>query len=141
MRLCSGCQTKVEDHVRFCDACRAERTPVVVSDDIRSNSVVRYDGAYDAELDHLNKGTRWQQKTRPAVLRRDPMCKRCDIAVSVIVDHIVPAAIAIAQAIASKLWPCDKYAGYYLTSNLQGLCRLCHAAKTAEDKAHVGAWP
>jgi 5-methylcytosine-specific restriction endonuclease McrA len=25
-------------------------------------------------------------------------------------------------------------------SNLQGLCRVCHRAKTDEDKLHTGPW-
>jgi 5-methylcytosine-specific restriction endonuclease McrA len=32
-------------------------------------------------------------------------------------------------------------ATYYLKSNLQGLCRTCHHAKTLEEKAHTGPWP
>ena len=35
----------------------------------------------------------------------------------------------------------DRYAGYYIRSNLQGLCRPCHWDKTNEDKTHVGLWP
>jgi hypothetical protein len=60
---------------------------------------------------------------------------------SEICDHIVPAAIAIMQAQESKRYPYDKWAGYYLKSNLQGLCRPCHGLKTTEDKCHVGPWP
>ncbi len=48
---------------------------------------------------------------------------------------------AIAQARASGLYLTDRYAGYYLESNLQGLCRVDHHAKTIEDKGHTGAWP
>lgn len=69
------------------------------------------------------------------------MCKRCDRALTEIIDHIVPASVAIAQAQASGRFPFDKYAGYFLMSNLQGLCRKCHGAKTSEDKAHIGPWP
>jgi len=57
-----------------------------------------------------------------------------------IVDHIVPALVAIQQAQESGRWPFDKYAGYFLQTNLQGLCRSCHGVKTLEDKAHVGPW-
>jgi 5-methylcytosine-specific restriction endonuclease McrA len=59
---------------------------------------------------------------------------------SEICDHVVPAAIAIMQAQASKLYPFDKWAGYYLKTNLQGLCRPCHGLKTIEDKTHTGPW-
>ena len=70
------------------------------------------------------------------------MCARCNLALSAnIADHIVPAGVAVQQARDSGRYPYDKYAGYYLLSNLQGLCRPCHGVKTLEDKAHVGPWP
>ena len=141
MRMCSGCQTKVADNVRICSACRAERSNKP-NDGIREHSPsFEQSGVYDAELDELRKGKRWKYQMQPSIIRRDPICKRCDTAMSAIVDHIVPAAIAILQARESKRWPLDKYAGYFLTCNLQGLCRACHAAKTAEDKEHQGPWP
>lgn len=55
-------------------------------------------------------------------------------------DHIVPAQIAVMQAQLSGKY-LDKWAGYFLRSNLQGLCRLCHYRKTLEDKTHAGDWP
>jgi 5-methylcytosine-specific restriction endonuclease McrA len=48
--------------------------------------------------------------------------------------------VAIAQVQDSGKY-LDKHAGAYLKSNLQGLCRVCHRAKTDEDKRHSGAWP
>jgi 5-methylcytosine-specific restriction endonuclease McrA len=75
------------------------------------------------------------------VLKRKPWCSLCDRALAEIVDHIVPAWVVIAQAQASGRWPFDKWAGYYLLSNLQGLCRSCHGKKTDEDMRHVGPWP
>jgi hypothetical protein len=57
------------------------------------------------------------------------------------VDHKVPAGIAIAQAQASGKYPFDKWAGFFLQGNLEGLCRSCHGVKTLEDKTHVGEWP
>jgi 5-methylcytosine-specific restriction endonuclease McrA len=69
------------------------------------------------------------------------MCARCNLQLSEIVDHIVPALVAIQQARDSGKFPFDKYAGYFLLSNLQGLCRECHYRKTLEDKTHVGPWP
>jgi 5-methylcytosine-specific restriction endonuclease McrA len=135
VRICSGagCLRAVPDDVRLCDECKPKP---VESDGIRSNERA---GVYNEELDKLRKGTRWQ-KVRLVVIKRDPFCKRCDQAVSEIVDHIVPADIAIRQARESRRWPLDKYAGYYLTANLQGLCRSCHGIKTVEDKAHQGEW-
>ena len=62
------------------------------------------------------------------------------LSLSEIADHIVPAREAIAQCRASGAY-LDRNAGYYLMSNLQGLCRPCHWVKTNEDKTHTGPWP
>lgn len=134
MRLCSGCRTKVEDSVRFCVDCTAERS-ASVDDGIRHNTVSDRD-----RYQFLYSGKRWQ-RVQAIALRRCPFCARCGQAVSVLVDHIVPAGVAIAQAQESGLWRFDKYAGFYLLSNLQGLCRSCHWTKTLEDKTHSGPWP
>lgn len=138
MRLCSGAgcgrAIKEDAYKRFCDECQAERGLPVQSDDTRVHTT-----GYDATLDALRKGTRWQ-RLRLTVLSRDPICKRCDTRLSVLVDHIVPAAVAIVQAQESGRWPTSKSEGYYLSSNLQGLCSQCHGDKTMEDKVHVGEW-
>lgn len=141
MRLCGGCQSKVPDDVKgLCSTCKAERNESS-SDNIKSNVAVRHDGAYDEQLDALRKDRRWRERVRPRIAKRDPMCKMCDIAITEIIDHVVPAAEAIRQARESGRWPLDKFVGYFFESNLQGLCRSCHGRKTAEDKAHTGAWP
>jgi 5-methylcytosine-specific restriction endonuclease McrA len=134
MRVCSGagCLRSVPDDVRFCDECKPDALP---EDGIRVQAT-----GYTVELDALRKGTRWQ-RLRKQVIRACPICARCDRRISEIVDHIVPAEIAVQQVRDSGRYPGDKYAGYYLRSNLQGLCRQCHADKTAEDKAHIGEWP
>ena len=134
MRLCSGCQTKVPDNVRFCEAC----TPTKTDDGIRSHTPATTDREQYA---HLYAGNRFQDGIRPRILQRDPICKRCGLEPSVIADHIVPAGEAIRQAQASGRYPYSPHAGFYLLSNLQGLCRSCHGIKTAEDKRHVGEWP
>lgn len=101
-------------------------------DDIRSHT-----SGYTEELDALRKGARWQ-RIRARVIRAQPLCARCGLSISEIVDHIVPAHVAIQQARDSGLYPTDRNAGYYLRSNLQGLCHPCHYDKTLEDKTHVG---
>lgn len=138
MRLCSGCQSKMpEDQPGKCDACRGDRQHSVNGSDgpLRQQAT-----GYTAVLDKLRKGTRWQ-RVRDIIAKRDPICTRCNAALTEIIDHIVPAPEAIAQAQVSGRFPFDKYAGYFLKSNLQGLCRLCHADKTNEDKLHTGPWP
>ncbi len=96
--------------------------------------------AYDADMERLNNSPRWRT-VRGQAIRRQPLCARCDRAVAEIVDHIVPARDAIAQAQQSGAYNIDRYAGYFLVSNLQGLCRPCHWTKTNEDKLHTGSWP
>jgi 5-methylcytosine-specific restriction endonuclease McrA len=88
----------------------------------------------------LYAGLRWQ-RVRDIALRRCPICARCDLVISAIVDHIVPSGVAIQQARDSGLYMLDRYAGFYFMSNLHGLCRACHYLKTIEDKTHTGPWP
>ena len=68
------------------------------------------------------------------------MCCKCNKQLTAIVDHVVPAGVAIAQARDSGKFV-DRFAGFFLRSNLQGLCRECHYLKTLSDKMHTGAWP
>ena len=139
MRLCSGagCGRKVPDGQRFCDECRAERCGAE-DDGIAQHGAPTTDRERYAAL---YTGNRFQDGIRPKILSRDPFCARCGRAPSVIVDHIVPAGEAMRQVQESGRFPFDKSAGFYLLSNLQGLCRKCHATKTEEDKAHTGEWP
>lgn len=145
MRLCGGCQSKMPDDVKgLCSTCKAERNKPssgTETESIKSNVAVQRAGVYGPDLDKQNKSRKWLEFTRPRILRRDPMCKRCDVAIAQIVDHIVPAAIAVEQARASKRWLCDLWAGYYFETNLQGLCCGCHAKKTAEDMRRTEPWP
>lgn len=140
MRLCSGagCGRAVPEDVRFCDECRKERGEAVKTDDGIAQH--RDGGLYNAELDKQNQSKRWHSVRRSA-LHKHPICHRCEVRVSEIADHIVPAAVAVEQARDSGRYPFDRWAGYYLLSNLQGLCRSCHGHKTNEDKAHQGPWP
>lgn len=137
MRLCRGCQTLMpEDSHGVCDSCKsAKQQRVGGPEDIQSHTIsdrVRYAFLYS--------GFRWKAKVRPMALAQHPFCGRCP-AVTEIIDHKVPAGVAIQQVQDSGRCPYDKYAGFYLMSNLWGLCRACHHAKTLEDMAHVGEWP
>ena len=134
MRLCSsaGCGRKIADDLRFCDECKPAGA--------NGNGIRAHSSADREKLAHLYSGARWQRLAR-TVMQRDPLCTRCKLSVSELVDHIVPAGVAIAQAEANGKWPFDKWAGFYLITNLHGLCRSCHHAKTIEDKTHVGEWP
>ena len=134
MRLCSGpgCGRAVPDNVRFCAECK----PTHTDDGIRSHTY-----ADRERYAFLYASNRFQDGIRPRILQRDPVCKRCGIEPSEICDHIVPAGEAIRQVRESRRFPLSPYAGFFRMSNLQGLCRHCHAIKTNEDKAHVGEWP
>ncbi|MBL0220063.1 MAG: HNH endonuclease [Myxococcales bacterium] len=72
-----------------------------------------YKRGYDA------RHRRW----RLAVLARDPLCRRCELEASTVADHVVPLA----------------YGGGWELENGQGLCRACHAAKTAGERAGKSA--
>jgi 5-methylcytosine-specific restriction endonuclease McrA len=135
MRLCRGCQSKMDDSIKgLCPACKAERGAPV--DNIRAHTLS------DRErYAFLYVGERWKRNVQPKAMKKYPMCALCDIAMTELIDHIVPAGEAIRQAQAANYSVFDKYAGFYFMSNLQGLCRSCHFTKTNEDKAHVGPWP
>ena len=140
MRLCSGagCGRAIPEdlYVRYCEQCQAERAPKPSDDGIRSNVVsdrVRYAFLYKSE--------RWKRQVQPKALKACPMCSRCGIKVSELVDHIVPCGVAIPQAQASGLYPPSKYAGFYFTTNLRAVLALATGIKTNEDKIHVGPWP
>ena len=75
-------------------------------------------------------------RLRECVLRAAPLCVRCDkagrVRLAQEVDHIVPLTKGGTDDLA----------------NLQGLCRECHAAKTAEDEGKrrrpqigIDGWP
>jgi 5-methylcytosine-specific restriction endonuclease McrA len=133
MRSCSGagCLHVVPDDVRLSDECKLV---VTTPDDIRVHTFT------DRErYAFLYSGPRWQ-RTRVQVIKACPLCARCELRISEIADHIVPAGVVIEQVRASGLYRADKYAGFYFRSNLQGLCRNCHYIKTEEDKTHVGPW-
>lgn len=136
MRICSGagCLRTVPDDTRFCAECKPSRA----ADEIKTHTPGTTDRDRHAELYASN---RFQDGIRPRVLQRDPFCKRCGSKPSVIADHIVPAGEAIRQVRESGRFPLSRNAGFFLLSNLQGLCRSCHGFKTAEDKAHQGQWP
>lgn len=138
MRLCSGagCGRAVPDDVRFCDACKAERD----TDAHKTTGDIRVHTLTDRiKYAFLYSSARWT-KLRNIVIRSQPLCSRCRIRLSSIVDHTVPAGVAIAECQASGRFV-DRWAGFFLKSNLQGLCRECHYQKTEEDKAHGSTWP
>jgi 5-methylcytosine-specific restriction endonuclease McrA len=134
VRVCSGagCLRAVQDDVSLCDECRPQRS---TTDEIRVHTLTdreRYAAQYSSP--------RWQ-RLRVRVVKEQPLCARCQLHITEIVDHVVPAGFAIAQARDSGKYRLDSYAGFFFRSNLQGLCRPCHYVKTVEDKAHLGAWP
>lgn len=128
MRICSGagCLRAVPDGVRLCAECSGPTKSHTYADRERCA--------------HLYRTSRWKTKSA-SVLRRDPICKLCDVAISEVADHRVPASEAVRQVQESGRWPLDPVAGFFLAANLQGLCRACHKRKTDADKAHQGPWP
>jgi 5-methylcytosine-specific restriction endonuclease McrA len=60
------------------------------------------------------------RKLRLVILDRDPVCTLCHAALSSVVDHIEPIALAPQR----RLDP----------SNLRGLCKSCHDRRTALDQ-------
>jgi 5-methylcytosine-specific restriction enzyme A len=74
-------------------------------------------------------GTATWQATRKIILLRDVICKACGKAFSNEVDHIIPA----------RRWVADHagdMASFFDESNLQGLCKPCHTAKTDRERGN-----
>ena len=69
---------------------------------------------------------------RAQILARDPHCRiagpGCQIT-SIEVDHVIPR----------NAWPKGK-PGCHAPSNLRGVCRVCHNARTKALPASVGRW-
>ena len=63
---------------------------------------------------------RWRRKS-DFILRRDPVCQKCQVALSECADHIVPRKLRPDLA-----WDDD---------NLQGLCSDCHNRKRSLERA------
>jgi 5-methylcytosine-specific restriction enzyme A len=75
--------------------------------------------------------TKGWQATRRLVLYRDPLCKLCKVAFSTIADHVIPARKWIAQH-------GGELESFFDDSNLQGICKPCHDAKTAKECGWAG---
>jgi len=100
---------------RYCEA----HGRAAASDDARERGTSAQRG-YDA------RHRRW----RRYILARDPICQICEsngvTTPASIADHIEP------------LDPRDPRAGNWSVSNGQGLCRSCHAKKTASEASPAG---
>jgi 5-methylcytosine-specific restriction protein A len=68
------------------------------------------------------------RRTRAFVLARDPVCKSCGRAASVVCDHTIRASLWLASG-----------HDFYDLDNLQGLCKRCHDSKTAKEVGFAGA--
>ena len=71
------------------------------------------------------------QATRRIILFRDPLCKLCSQAFSAVADHIIPARKWVAQH-------GGDLESFFDESNLQGVCKPCHDAKTAKECGWAG---
>lgn len=136
MRICSGagCLRAVADDVRYCDACK----PHTDTTHTQHTTTHTHTNADRDKYAFLYSSAMWT-RLRNVVIREQPMCVRCKLRLTAIIDHIIPAGVAIAQAQESGKYG-SKYAGFYIKSNLQGLCRPCHLWKTIDDKTHTGVW-
>ena len=79
-------------------------------------------------LRRLYDTAQWRNRTQPAVLQRDPMCRIAKLcggnAPSTDADHVVPAEQYVAQHDGDQRF-------FFDLNNLQGVCHADHTAKTA----------
>ena len=72
---------------------------------------------------------RWKTFRR-LVLQHYPFCGECRRNPSKVADHIVPARAVVAAFLQHRLFPFDRWAGFYILANTWGLCHTCHNSKT-----------
>lgn len=105
--------------------CAEHRCPALVTGTDRYCPAHRRSFVAHNEKLKVYATSRWQ-RVRAMVLRRQPICKRCEQVPATEVHHIKNA----------RLYP--EFA--YDLANLEGLCRACHLRETAEEthaKRHV----
>lgn len=71
---------------------------------------------YHRQWKKLYDTSRWRYTVQPAVLRRDPICKKCNHNASMVVDHVKDHRGDV------KL--------FFDLNNLRGVCKDCHDEKT-----------
>lgn len=79
--------------------------------------------AYSKETQKWYKRAHWT-RLRTVVIHRDPVCKICNRAPSTIADHIKPHK--------------GEWSLFSDLDNLQGICKTCHAKKTAREDGGFG---
>jgi 5-methylcytosine-specific restriction enzyme A len=77
---------------------------------------------HDRQSRSFYNSRKWRDRTAPAVLARDPICRICGRAWSTETDHVTPLRLCQARGID----PHDP-------ANLQGVCTPCHATKTVRE--------
>jgi 5-methylcytosine-specific restriction endonuclease McrA len=113
---------KVPDDVRLCDECMGEK----------QHSTQAKTGWHRAQDDPIllqYSTPRWR-KLRPRVMQLYPVCVGCGLSDSAVADHEIPARLIVAVCRAERLFPFDKWGGFYILSNLKGRCHGCHNAKS-----------
>ena len=129
MRLCSapGCGRAIPDGQRFCDECAND--PQVAP---KRTGWARGQGD---EILLLYRLPRWNQGLRPRVLQRYPVCVDCQINSSEVADHEIPARLIVRVCQEEKLFPFDRWGGFYIMANLRGRCHACHNKKGKTEDA------
>ena len=76
-------------------------------------------------------GTATWQATRRIIILRDIVCRKCLRAFSTEADHVIPARLWVKQH-------GGDLSTFFDESNLKGLCKPCHSAKTAREVGWAG---
>jgi hypothetical protein len=142
VRMCSGCGTKLPDSYRGrCEACKGD-APRDASPG-REHKPVGADASRDTHAE-LYRTPRWTKVSKlqrgrfPVCERRGPDCT----GLAEIADHYIPAVVYVEMCRDKKKFLIATEA-FFDMSNLQSLCRTCHAVKSDEDTAAIargGPW-
>ena len=117
LKLCCqpGCNERTAE--RFCEKHRTENHSVETS---RAYDKRRWK---EDEFRPLYKTTRWMLLANLVFREQNRLCATCNIHACKDCDHIVPAKRYVAEHNGDM-------ARFWDRSNLQGLCKACHTAKT-----------
>jgi hypothetical protein len=126
MRICSGagCLRTVEDNVRLCAEC---------ADGMPQGKLTRVErGQTDPIM--LEYGTQRWQKLRHIGLQAHPFCSGWGgdpcTEIARVANHNVPARTVVRVCKVLRLFPFEKWPGFYISPNLIGLCHSQHTKKT-----------
>jgi 5-methylcytosine-specific restriction endonuclease McrA len=120
--ICLDCSSRALPKTKYCDKHQENNSA--------SQHKLLYDRyRADDPIRQLYRNRRWIKGTRIKVLHRDILCVSCGHRTATEVDHILSARLVVDN------FGIDEF---YNPARCQGLCKTCHASKTAHECGWTG---